>query len=91
MACVLPAAVDPGATAYLISKSRAPGALRILLTDASGEREREELFSGQTPGGLDGREGLLIREWTADVDPGPYRVRWVYGDEHRDYLITVKD
>jgi hypothetical protein len=93
LGCVLPASVPVGSSAYLVSKSRAAGDLRVVLTDGSGRTELVTLFDGPTTGGIDGIEGLAIQQWTADVEPGAYRVRWqlTVGEhrEHRDYLITV--
>lgn len=93
LGCALPAAVQAGSSTYLVSKARAPGDLRIMLTDAGGD-EMATLFAGAVAGGIDGIEGLTIRQWTADVDPGAYRVRWEFVSgghtEHRDYRITVE-
>ena len=93
LGCVLPAAVAIGERAFLVSKARAPGHLRVVLTNASGEVEMQTLFEGEAAGGIDGIEGLTIREWTADVVPGRYRIRWIFtaGDhrEQRDYPISV--
>ena len=94
LGCALPPAVARGDTVLLVSKARAPGPLRITLTDADGDRELRELWSGATTGGLDGLEGVVLRSWTADVEPGAYRVRWRYGAddrrEHRDDPLTVR-
>lgn len=94
LGCVLPAAVPAGEGAFLVSKARAPGHLRIVLTDAAGGEELRTLFSGDVAGGIDGIEGLTIREWTAEVTPGAYRVRWLFAvgehREHRDYPIAVE-
>ena len=94
LGCVLPAAVAAGERALLVSKARAPGRLRVLLTNAAGGEELQTLFDGDTAGGIDGIEGLTIREWTANVKPGAYRVRWLFTvsghREHRDYPIAVE-
>jgi len=78
LGCVLPTAVPAGSKAYLVCKARAPGDLRVVLTDGSGHTELATLFSGPAPGGIDGIEGLTIRQWTADVKPGHHRVRWEF-------------
>ena len=89
-----PATVAAGERAWLVNKSRAPGHLRVLLSDAAGEVELQTLFEVDVTGGIDGVEGLTIREWTADVTPGEYRIRWVFTtgehNEHRDYPIVVE-
>ncbi len=95
MVSVLPPAASPGDRLNLVSKVRVPGAMRIVVTDSSGERELAQIYSGHTPGGVDGREGVLIREWETDVAPGDYRMRWVFTDaegveEARDYPFAVK-
>ena len=93
LGCVLPPAVVAGASTYLVCKARAAGDLRIVLTDDSGHTELATIFTGPSPGGIDGIEGLTIQQWTANVEPGHYRVRWelsVGGHrEHRDYRVTV--
>ncbi|MBT3344719.1 MAG: hypothetical protein HN712_27950 [Gemmatimonadetes bacterium] len=94
MISVLPPAGASGQQRYLVSKARAPGHLRILLIDADGGSELAELYAGATPGGVDGREGVLIREWDATIAAGAYRVRWVFTSpegqsEYRDYPIAV--
>ena len=94
MVSVLPPAAGAGELRFLVSKARVAGSLRILLTDADGQVEMEQIHAGPTPGGVDGREGLLIREWTARAMAGEYRIRWVFtdadgGQEHRDYPIVV--
>ena len=94
LGCVLPATVAAGERAWLVNKARAPGHLRVLLSDATGEVELQTLFEVDVTGGIDGVEGLTIREWTADVTPGEYRIRWVFTtgehNEHRDYPIVVE-
>ncbi|MFH1571334.1 MAG: hypothetical protein ABIL09_25315 [Gemmatimonadota bacterium] len=90
MGCVLPASLQRGEPAYLVSKARVPGPLRITLMDESGAQQIQELFSGQTSGGLDGLEGILIRTWQAQMPPGTYRVRWALGAEQRDCPIFVR-
>ncbi|MFC1526833.1 hypothetical protein ACFL6X_08505 [Candidatus Latescibacterota bacterium] len=74
----------------MVSKARIAGALRIALIDAAGDKELQTIYEGPTPGGLDGLEGIAVREWVADVPPGDYRVRWTFDAEHRDFSITVK-
>lgn len=92
LGCVLPPVVSLGESAYLVSKARADGHLRILLVDADGGEQ--VLFEGDVAGGLDGVEGLTVRHWTADAAPGDYRVRWEFRvGEHREsraYPLTVK-
>lgn len=94
MGCVLPAALKRGDRAFLVSKTRAPGNLHIVLTDRAGNDEIERLFSGEVSGGIDGLQGLTIRPWRADVAPGNYRVRWLFtrGEhtESRDYMIEIE-
>jgi hypothetical protein len=55
-----------------------------------------EIYAGSTPGGVDGREGVLIRAWSGDIESGAYRMRWIFTDtqaltEARDYPLTVTD
>ena len=94
LGCVLSSSVVAGELAHLVSKARASGHLRIVLTDVAGTDEIGTLFAGDVAGGIDGIEGLTIRERTADVAPGSYRIRWIYraraDQEHQDYLITVR-
>lgn len=93
LGCALPPAVERGESTYLVSKSRAPGQLRIDLTDAHGTVV-DVLFRGDVPGGIDGIEGVTIRPWQAMVPPGRYRVRWTIDvgehTEHRDYPLVVR-
>ena len=65
-----------------------------MLTDRTGERELMEIYAGSTPGGVDGREGVLVRAWGGDIESGAYRMRWIFTDEQdlteiRDYPLTV--
>ncbi|MBT6627656.1 MAG: hypothetical protein HOB49_11630, partial [Gemmatimonadetes bacterium] len=96
MVSVLPPSAAHGEKRYLGSKARIPGNLRIVLTDGTGERELIEIYAGLTPGGVDGREGVLVREWEGDTEPGAYRMRWIFTDEQnltevRDYPLSVTD
>lgn len=53
-----------------------------------------DVVSVDATGGIDGVEGLTILEWPAEVEPGDYRIRWVFTTgahiEHRDYPIEVE-
>ena len=96
MVSVLPPSAAQGEKRHLVSKARIPGNLRIVLTDRTGERELMEIYAGSTPGGVDGREGVLIRAWSGDIESGAYRMRWIFTDtqaltEARDYPLTVTD
>lgn len=90
LGCALPASPARGHEVQLVSKCRVPGQVRIVLVDGQGGEELAPIYAGPTPGGLDGIEGILVRPWRADVEAGPYRVRWIYEDEHRDYSIRVR-
>lgn len=90
MAIAMPAEVKSGAEQHLVSKCRKEGDVTISLCDADG-KPIKELFTTAHAGGNDGREGLLITSWTADIDPGVYRIRWAYADEHRDYVIWITE
>lgn len=92
MACVLPAAVDRGTGASLVSKSLVAGDFEVALYSADGAKKVADIYSGKTPGGTDGREGVLVLAWKpgADVAAGDYRVRWTLKDGFREYAISVK-
>lgn len=90
MAAALTAEVKRGAEAVLVSKSRVPGKIAVTLYDDAGQKELQTIYAGETTGGTDGREGILIVRWKAEVEPGAYRVRWTFQDECREFAISVR-
>ena len=88
MAIAMPAAIPLGGYQQLVSKFRAPGQVTISLCDNTGTVIKQ-IFQGEHPGGNDGREGIKITSWVADVAAGVYRIRWQYENEYRDYTIWI--
>jgi hypothetical protein len=91
MACVLPAAIDAKGEANVVSKSIVADKLEVALFSKDGATKVAEIFSADTPAGLDGREGIIIHKWKPEgTAPGEYRVRWTIRGEVREYPVTVK-
>ncbi len=89
VALVMPAATIEGGYVHFVSKFRSPGKVSILLCNDSGEAIKT-LYEEEHPGGNDGQEGILIKHWIVDQPKGTYRIRWVNGEEYRDYRLYVE-
>lgn len=91
MVCLLPTTVKRAGWTYVVSKSIVPGNIEVALYTSDGIRKLVDIYNGNTTGGLDGREGLLIHKWQLNnVQPGDYRVRWTLKGEYREYPLLVK-
>ncbi len=93
MAAVMPSVVKNGGVCLVASKSFVPGTIKIELFNADGTELLEKIFAGDTPGGTDGREGILIHEWTPEsLAAGAYRVRWTLNNgEFREFPVMIEN
>jgi hypothetical protein len=97
VAAVMPSVVKAGTKSIVLSKSRVPGDLEVAVYSADGAEKKFTLHKGQTPGGLDGMEGVFIMQWDGSdpagavkLSPGPYRVRWTVPDGYREFPVTLE-
>ncbi len=98
MATVLPGTLVSGQKAVITCKLMQPGNLEVALYTADGKTRLATLHQGQTKGGTDGRDGILVLLFDGKdpaggkaFPPGDYRVRWTVADDgYREYPLMIR-
>ena len=94
--CVLPSVIDRDGEAFVLCKTVTDGEVVIDVVDASGKTKIAHLSRARSNGGMDGHAGIHILRWNGTsaegdpIPPGNYRVRWTFGDQYREFPVTLK-
>ncbi len=86
MAAVMPSVVDQGEETLVSCQARIPGRLTIELYTEDGKRKLATLAEKD----LANAPYIYNLQWTADRDPGRYRVRWTVRGECREFVVEVR-